>query len=57
MGTISDIGMQNNKDATFTVKTFTVVRVVFRDDKLVNIRVFPKIEGSTMSGGNAWRLY
>ena len=57
MGTISDIGMQNNKDATFNVKTFTVIRMVFRDDKLVSIKVFPKIEGSSMSGGNSWRLY
>ena len=57
MGTISDIGMQNNKDATFNGKTFTVIRMVFRDDKLVSIKVFPKIEGSSMSGGNSWRLY
>ncbi len=57
MGTISDIGMQNNKDATFNVKIFTVVRMVFRDEKLVQIKVFPKIEGSTVSGGNGWRLY
>lgn len=57
MGTITDIGMQNNKDATFNVKIFTVVRMVFRDEKLIHTKVFPKIEGSTMSGGNGWRLY
>lgn len=57
MGTISDIGMQNNKDATFELKIFMVVRMVFRDERLVNVRVYPKIEGSTMTGGNSWRVY
>lgn len=57
MGTISDIGMSNNKDATVDLKVFTVIRLVFRDEKLVDARTWPKIEGSSMSGGNSWRLY
>ena len=57
MGSISDIGMQNNKDGTFELKIFTVVRMVFKDDRLINVKVYPKVEGSTISGGNSWRVY
>jgi hypothetical protein len=56
-GTISDIGMANNKDATVELKVFTVVRLVFRDEKLVDVRTWPKIEGSSMSGGNSWSVW
>jgi hypothetical protein len=56
-GTISDIGLSNSKDATVTLKVFTVIRMVFRDEKLVNVRTWPKIEGSSVSGGNSWSVW
>jgi hypothetical protein len=56
-GTISEIGLSNNKDATITLKVFTVIRMVFKDEKLVNVRTWPKVEGSSMSGGNSWSVW
>jgi hypothetical protein len=56
MGSISDIGMANHKDATIDLKIFAVIRLVFKEDKLINVRTWPKVEGSTMSGGNSWQV-
>jgi hypothetical protein len=56
-GTISDIGLSNNKDATVSLQIFTVIRMVFKNEKLVDVRTWPKIEGSTVSGGNSWSVW
>jgi hypothetical protein len=56
-GTIDEMGLSNSKDATVTLKVFTVIRMVFKNEKLVDVRTWPKLEGSTMSGGNAWSVW
>lgn len=50
-GVIDGQGMTVGKDATFRLEIYTAVRVVFRDDKLVHVRTWPKMESSTMTGG------
>jgi hypothetical protein len=56
MGTIDGTGMSFSKDATVDLQVLTVIRIVFRDNKLINVRTWPKIEGMHMTGGNAWRV-
>jgi hypothetical protein len=55
IGTVDQFGMSNSKDATVDLKVYTIVRIVFRDDKLVHVRIWPKLEQSDMSGGT-WRI-
>ena len=40
-----------NKDATVDLQVYTVVRIVFKDEKLTNVRIWPKLELSGVSGG------
>jgi hypothetical protein len=53
-GEINDMGMSAAKDANFNLEQFTVIRLVFKDDKLVHARVWPKLDQSGFSGGT-WR--
>ncbi len=40
------------KDAGHTVQVFTAVRIVFKDEKLVGVRTWPRMESSSVSGGS-----
>jgi hypothetical protein len=53
-GYIDEQGRGVDKDASYTVRIYTVVRVVFKDDKLVQVRTWPKVDSSEVSGGT-WR--
>lgn len=54
-GSVDQFGMTSSKDAAHSLQIFTVVRIVFRDDQLVDVRTWPKIENSEIAGG-AWRI-
>ena len=51
MGTVDELGMSYQKDATVNLQVLTVVRIVFRDEKLVDVRVWPKLQSSSVAGG------
>jgi hypothetical protein len=53
-GTIDELGRGVDKDASYMVRIYTVVRIVFKDDKLVQVRTWPKVDSSEVSGGT-WR--
>lgn len=50
-GTIDETGSSFNKDLTVELQVYTVVRIVFKDEKLTNVRIWPKLELSGVSGG------
>ena len=50
-GEIDELGRAVGKDAKITVQVFTAIRIVFRDDKLISVRTWPKMESSAMTGG------
>ncbi|HVP90344.1 MAG TPA: hypothetical protein VMS75_03905 [Terriglobales bacterium] len=50
-GTVDQTGSSFNKDLTVDLQVFTVVRLVFKDEKLTNVRIWPKLELSGVSGG------
>lgn len=54
-GTVDEFGRGSMKDATHTLQIYTAVRIVFRDDKLISVRTWPKMESSEIAGGT-WRL-
>ncbi len=56
MGSIDGMGMTVHKDGTFELKVYTVIRLVFKEDKLTNVRTWPKVDSSALSGGNSWRV-
>jgi hypothetical protein len=51
LGTINRDGMSDAKDAMVSLQIYTVVRIVFRDDKLISVRTWPKLESSAIAGG------
>ena len=51
IGEIGDMGMSATKDAQINLEKYTVIRVVFLDDKLFHYRIWPKLEQSGFSGG------
>ena len=53
-GAIDELGRGVDKDASYTVNVFTVIRIVFRDEKLVHVRTWPKVDRSQVTGGT-WR--
>lgn len=53
-GTIDELGRGVDKDASYMVRIYTVIRVVFKDDKLVQVKTWPKVDSSQVSGGT-WR--
>jgi len=55
MGTIDGGGMSFAKDATVNLQIYTVIRVVFKEDKLISVRTWPKLESSNITGGT-WHL-
>jgi hypothetical protein len=54
-GTVDEFGRGSMKDATHTLQICTAVRIVFRDEKLISVRTWPKMESSEIAGGT-WRL-
>ena len=51
IGEIDSMGMSTMKDANITLKQYTVIRLIFKDDKLLQYRVWPKLDQSGFSGG------
>jgi hypothetical protein len=51
IGEIDGSGQGIMKDAKINLEQFTVVRLVFKDDKLAHVRVWPKLDQSAFSGG------
>jgi hypothetical protein len=54
-GSVDQFGMTSSKDASHSLQIFTVVRIVFRDEKLIDVHTWPKMENSEIAGG-AWRI-
>jgi hypothetical protein len=50
-GTIDETGSSFSKDLTVDLQVYTVIRVVFKDEKLTNVKTWPKLEVSGVSGG------
>ena len=50
-GTIDELGRGVDKDASYTVRVYTAIRITFRDDKLIDVRSWPKVDSSQVSGG------
>ena len=53
-GTIDELGRGVDKDASYTVRIYTAIRITFRDNKLIDVRSWPKVDSSQVSGGT-WR--
>jgi hypothetical protein len=53
LGAIDDMGLAA-KDAEMQVEKYCVIRVVFKDNMMVHLRIWPKLEQSAISGGT-WR--
>lgn len=53
-GQIDEMGRGVAKDTVYTVLIYTAIRIVFRDDRLVDVRTWPKLDRSSVSGG-MWR--
>ena len=54
-GGIDEYGRGVDKDAAYLLQIYTAVRVVFLDGNLVDVRTWPKVESSEVSGGK-WRI-
>ena len=54
-GSVDQFGMGSMKDASHNLQIYTVIRIVFRDEKLISIRTWPKMENSEIAGGT-WRI-
>ncbi|HSA97219.1 MAG TPA: hypothetical protein VLJ16_14280 [Acidobacteriota bacterium] len=50
-GEVNEMGQTIGKDASHTIQIFTAIRLVFKDEKLVSVRTWPKMESSAVSGG------
>ncbi|MGA2531732.1 MAG: hypothetical protein ABSG19_01710 [Candidatus Aminicenantales bacterium] len=51
IGEIDGSGRGIMKDANINLQQYTVIRLVFKDDKLIQCRVWPKLDQSGFSGG------
>lgn len=54
-GGIDEYGRGVDKDASYLLQIYTAVRVVFLDGNLLDVRTWPKVESSEVSGGK-WRI-
>jgi len=50
-GEVDELGRTVMKDASLRVNIYTAVRIVFRDERLISVRTWPKMESSSVSGG------
>jgi hypothetical protein len=53
-GTIDELGRGVDKDASYVVRVYMAIRITFRDDKLIDVRSWPRVDSSQVSGGT-WR--
>ncbi len=56
-GEIDSMGRTINKDNQFVIHRYAVIRAVFRDEVLVQARVWPVVEQSDMVAGTTWKKY
>jgi hypothetical protein len=57
IGEIDGMGMSIGKDAKVNLEQYTVIRAVFKNDKMIDFKVWPKMEQSGFSGGTWRRRY
>jgi hypothetical protein len=50
-GTIDDFGRGVYKDASYSVRIYRAIRITFRDDKLIDVQSWPRVESSQVAGG------
>lgn len=50
-GEITDLGLSATKDTAYTVKHYSLIRLVFKEDKLLHSRVWPRIDSSQLAEG------
>jgi hypothetical protein len=50
-GEINEMGFPTKPDSSWEVRTFAVIRLVFRDGRLVHFRVWPTLDESRFSPG------
>jgi nitrogen regulatory protein PII len=55
IGAVDSSGMGSGKDATLNVDKYTVIRVVFKDNALFVVTVWPTMDQGGMSGGTLYR--
>jgi hypothetical protein len=53
-GEVDELGRTVMKDASVSVQIFTTIRIVFRDEKLISVRTWPKMESSAVTGGTRY---
>ena len=51
VGAVDSSGMGAGKDTTITLEKFTVIRAVFKDNVLIQFKVWPIMDQSGMAGG------
>jgi hypothetical protein len=56
-GEIDESGFSAVKDASYEIQRSSVIRLVFRDDKLVHSRVWPSLESSRFTEGVIRKRY
>jgi hypothetical protein len=55
IGEVNEMGMGVLKDTKITLAEYAVVRAVFRDDKMIVFKVWPKLDQSNFSSGTTYR--
>ena len=55
IGAVDSSGMSAGKDAALSVDKFTVIRVVFKDNALLVVKVWPTMDQGGISGGMHFR--
>lgn len=55
IGEIDGMGAGVGKDMTITLAQYSVIRAVFRDERMVEFRVWPKLDQSMFSSGTTFR--
>ncbi len=54
MGEVDELGRTIMKDASLRVNIYTAVRIVFRDERLISVRTWPKMESSAVAAGTRY---
>lgn len=53
-GEVDELGRTVMKDASLRVNIYTAIRIVFRDERLISVRTWPKMESSAVMGGTRY---
>lgn len=53
-GEVDELGRTVMKDASLRVNIYTAIRIVFRDERLISVRTWPKMESSATTGGTRY---